>query len=120
MKDDWKEQNQGKSGIRKERKKGNRAVKREGPCASEGESREAGRMIGRLFTSAIHGYIRPQRAFLSGRYDLTGGVAWCASLCGSLMSEFSASSPVNLTNDSEARRASIQSRFGVLHRRDVA
>ena len=77
-------------------------------------------MIGKLFTFAIHDTLCPQRAFLSGRYDLTGGVAWCASLCGSLMSEFSASSPVNLTSDSEARRASIQNRFGVLHRRDVA
>ncbi len=52
-------------------------------------------MIAKLFTSAILGSICPQGAFLSGRYDLTGGVAWCASPCGSILTETYASSSVD-------------------------
>lgn len=51
--------------------------------------------IAKLITSEAVRRVRPQGAFLSGRYDLTGGVAWCASPCGSILTETYASSSVD-------------------------
>jgi hypothetical protein len=42
-------------------------------------------MIPKVFIGRNRGKTCPQRASSSGKYDLTGGVAWCASLCGSLL-----------------------------------
>lgn len=41
-------------------------------------------MIPKVFIDRNHGKMYLQRASSSGKYDLTGGVAWCASLCGTV------------------------------------
>ena len=41
-------------------------------------------MIPKVFIDRNHGKMCVQRASSSGKYDLTGGVAWCASLCGTV------------------------------------